>query len=44
MDHSFAISADIIINNSIASLKMDGVERDEFAFTASTDDYYKTCG
>ena len=40
VDRSFALSADIIISDSVPTLKMDGVERDKFSFTATTDDYY----
>ena len=40
VDHSFSFSADVIISDSVTSLKIDGVERDKFTFNASTDDYY----
>ena len=40
VDHSFPFSAHIIISDPVPSLEIDGVERDKFTFTASTDDYY----
>ena len=35
-----SISAGIIISDPVPSLEFDGVERNKFTFTASTDDYY----
>ena len=40
VDHSFPLSVNIIISDSIPSLQMDGMERDKFTFSVSTDDYY----